>query len=109
MSSLRQEKQIRCRKQPVKGLGNSFVQVGVAGAEDNPHRSRKFLQPGSFLRAGSYRAQQILVQSEESRTSARRRVELPIQERYELIPGLRIPEESPDLPPIHPAKDQMIE
>jgi hypothetical protein len=63
---------------------------------------------GAFFEP-SYRAQQVLIESEEGRTSARRSVELLIQQRHELIPGLSVSEEPADLPPIHPAKDQVVE
>jgi hypothetical protein len=109
VSSAWQKKEIGCGQQRMKGFGNTSVQIGIAAAEDNAHRSAKLSQLGGVLRAGAYSVQQVLIQSEEGRSSARGRVELSIQQRHKFISGLGIPEESPDLPRIHATKNQVIE
>ena len=92
----------------MKGFGNTAVQVRIAAAKDNSYGSAKLSQLGNVLRTGSYRAQQVFIQPKEGMSSARRRVELLIQQRNELIPRLSIPEESTDLPSVHSTEDQMI-
>ena len=86
-------------------LRHAFIEIGVAGTENNSDGTLKLFQLGSYFRTGPYGWQQILIQSEEGRTSARGSVELLIQERKEVIPDLGIAKESADLPPIHATED----
>jgi hypothetical protein len=108
MSGARQEEYIGRRKQLMKLLRHTFIQVRVGVSENNSHGPPKIFKPMSYFRAGSYGRQQIFIQTEESGAGARHGFELLIQERRKFISKLSTPEESTDLPPIHSTKYQII-
>ena len=72
----RQQEEIGRWEQCVKRFGHTLVQIRIAAAEDDAHRSAKLSQLGDVPRAGAYGAQQVLIESEEGRPGARRRVEV---------------------------------
>lgn len=93
----------------MKPLCHTFVQVRVCAAENDLHRAPEFFKARSRLCPRADRAEQILIQSEKSRASARHGVELLVQQRNKLIPDLLIPEEPANLPPIHATEDPVVE
>ena len=93
----------------MKVLRHTPIQIRVGSTKNNSYGPPKLFKLESYLRAGSYGWQQILVQTKEGGTRARCGIELLIQQRHKLISNLSIPEESTDLPPVHATENKVIE
>src|SRR5918993_427902 len=101
-----QEEQLGVGEQIVEAAGHASVQVGIRLAKDDPHRTLESSHLGLRARAGPHSPPQVGVQREECRLGARRRGELLVEERYELLSYFLVPDKPPaDLPPVHPAEE----
>ena len=89
--------------------GDAAIQGIVGVAEDNPDRALELPQPGDLFCVRPGHGQEVFVQAKEGRAGTRRGIELLIQQRHELTSDIRVSDEPPDLPPIHPAKDPIPE
>src|SRR4029450_2726127 len=96
-------------EQLVERPGHTAVQGTIGVAEDNANRTPEFFHLRDHLVAGTDHRQQVYVQAKEGRLGTRRGGELLIQQRYELTSDIRVSDESPDLPPVHPAEEPVPE
>ena len=104
-----QEEELGRWKQFMKASGHAGIQVRVARAEDDAHRSAERLHLRDPLRARSHGGEQILIQAKESGLGTGRGRKLMIEQGQELLPVGRLSHESADLPPIHLAEEPIVE
>src|SRR5829696_7084309 len=101
-----QQEQLRHRELLVEVSSYGGIQVGVGLAENYPYRPPESSHLGLSTRAEPHGPSQIRGQREERRLGARRRGELLVKERHELLSHFFVPDEpSANLPPVHPAEE----
>src|ERR687898_2404035 len=89
-----------------KSRATPTFRYGSASPKNYPHRTPESSHLGLRTCAGPHGPPQIGVQREERRLGTRRRGELLVEERHELLSHFLIPDEPPpDLPPVHPAEE----
>ena len=96
VASSTQEEEIRVRKQLMKLLCHTSIEVWIARSENDSNGPFKFFELGRCYSSSPYRAHWSSI-------------ELSVEQWDKLISNTSIPEESPNLPPIHSPKDRMIE
>ena len=89
--------------------GDTAVQGRIGVAENDPDRAPELPQLGDHFRARPDHGQQVFIQAEEGGAGAGCGVELLIQQRHELTSDIRVSDEPPDLPPVHPAEEPVPE
>jgi len=103
-----QEEELGGGKQFVKAPGHASIQVRVARAENDAHRSAERLHLRDPLRAISHGGEQILIQAKERGLGAGRDRKLAIQHGQELLPVCCLSHERADLPPIHLPEEPIV-
>src|SRR5262249_1398605 len=103
-----QEEELRRRKQFMKAPGNACIQVRIARAEDDAHRSAERLHLRDALRAISHGGEQILIQAKERALGTGRGLKLLIEQGQELLTVCCLAHESADLPPIHLSEEPIV-
>src|SRR5262249_52649047 len=109
VSSTRDEEELRLRKELMERPGDAAIQRIIGVAEDNPDRALELPQPGDLCGVRPDHGQEVFVQAKEGRAGTRRGLELLIQQRHELTSDIRVSDEPPHLPPVHPAEDPIPE
>ena len=89
--------------------GDTAVQGRIGVAENDPDRAPELPQLGDHFRVRPDHGPQVFIQAEEGGAGAGCGVELLIQQRHELTSDIRVSDEPPDLPPVHPAEEPVPE
>jgi hypothetical protein len=103
-----QEEELGLWKQFVKASGHADIQVRIARAEDDAHRSAERLHLRDALRAISHGGEQILIQAKERGLDAGCGRKLLIEQGQELLAGGFLGHEPADLPPVQPAEEPIV-
>ncbi len=104
----RQEEELRRWKQFMKAPGHAGIQVRIARAEDDAHRSAERLHLRDLLCPISHGGEQILIQAKERGLGTGRGRKLLIEQGQELLTVFCLSHESADLPPIHLSEEPIV-
>ena len=89
--------------------GDTAIQGIISVAEDDPNRALELPQSWGSFSVCDLTMGKVFIQAKEGGAGAGCGVELLIQQRHELTSDIRVSDEPPDLPPVHPAEEPVPE